>query len=121
MALILVINSKSGLAHAVATALETAGYQVLIAKNAEDAAEQLNGKRPGLILLGDTGYSMFQQTGTLKSNLLTRDVPIMLQSDDFRIFSLAYQQRLGVQAVLNSSYSTTQLITTVKTVVSNIA
>ena len=120
MALILVINSKSGLAHAVGTALETAGYEVLIVRDAEDASGSLNGKRPGLILLGDTGHSMFQQTSILKSNLLTRDVPIMLQSDDYSIFSLAYQQRLGVQAALNTNYSTTHLIATVRSMVSNI-
>lgn len=114
MSLIVVITSKLGLANAVENALSGAGYTSLVASNANQAIDLLAGQSPALILLGDTTQSMIHEISILKTQSLTRNVPIVLQSNNYTILSLAYQQRLGVQAALSNPYSTSHLIQNVK-------
>lgn len=115
MSLILVINAKSGLSLAVKTALQCAGYSVVLANHAEDALIQLDGQEPELILLGETKQAILHQTDILKSNPLTARVPIVLQSDSHSLFSLMYRQRLGVEAVMNPVGSSSELVQQVQT------
>ena len=115
MSLILVINTKSGLSLAVKTALQCAGYSVVLANHAEDALIQLDGQEPELILLGETKQPILHQTDILKSNPLTARVPIVLQSDSHSLFSLMYRQRLGVEAVMNPVGSSSELVQQVQT------
>lgn len=110
MSLILVINAKSGLSLAIKTALQCAGYSVVLAAHAEEALNRLEGQQPQLILLGDTPQAIFHQTDILKNDSQTSGAPIVLQSDNHILFSLMYRQRLGVQAVMNNLSSSSELV-----------
>lgn len=103
--MILIINEKAGLAHAVRTTLSNAGYTTLLAHSAEDAIEQLHQERPALILLGDTETSLLQAANLLHNHPSTQHVPIIVQSDDFSLLNEEYRFRLGAQGVLSGQSS----------------
>jgi PleD family two-component response regulator len=103
--MIVIINGKDGLAHAVRMTLINAGFSTLIADSAEHAIAQLRQERPELILLGDTEQSLLQQTSLLRSHPVTEHVPIILQSDDYSLLNEEYRFRLGAQAVFSSQSS----------------
>jgi PleD family two-component response regulator len=108
--MIVIINDKLGLAHAVRTTLINAGFATLLADSAESALGQLHQERPTLILLGDTEQSLLQQTSLLRSHPKTEHVPILLQSDNFGLLNEEYRFRLGAQGVLSNSQSSASLM-----------
>ncbi len=112
--LILVITSKTGFANAVEAALPGMDYQAVLASDAQQAISLLAGQIPGLILLGDTVQGMVQQASLLRKHFLTAKVPIILQSDNYSVHSLAYRQHLGAQAVVENPYATRDLIDTIR-------
>jgi len=115
MATILVINAKAGLVFATQTALQSANYETLIASSVRDAIDTLGNIRPTLILLGDTEASMRASMAILKAHPQTRDIPVILQSDQLMIQNPDYQQSLGATAVLENPYSARQLIDDIAT------
>ena len=108
--MILIINDKSGLAHAVRTTLMNAGFTTMLADSAESALAQLRQECPRLILLGDTDQSLLQQTSVLRNHPKTQNVPILLQSDNFGLLNEEYRFRLGAQGVLSNSQSSAMLM-----------
>jgi PleD family two-component response regulator len=113
--MIVIINDKLGLAHAVRTTLINAGFKTLLADSAEHALGQLSQELPTLILLGDTEQSLFQQTTLLRNHPKTQNVPIILQSDNFGLLNDEYRFRLGAQGVLSNSQSSASLMKSLKT------
>ena len=103
--MIVIINDKDGLAHAVRMTLANAGFSTILADSAEHAIAQLRHERPQLILLGDTEQSLLQQTSLLRSHPVTEHVPIILQSDNYGLLNEEYRFRLGAQGVFNSQSS----------------
>lgn len=103
--MIVIINGKDGLAHAVRTTLMNAGYKTLLADSAEHALAQMPQEHLELILLGDTEQSLLQQTSLLRSHPITEHVPIILQSDNYGLLNEEYRFRLGAQGVLSSQSS----------------
>ena len=113
--MIVIINEKDGLAHAVRMTLATAGFSTILADSAEHAIAQLRQERPELILLGDTVQSLLQQTSLLRSHPITEHVPIILQSDNYGLLNEEYRFRLGAQGVLSNSQSSASLMKSLKT------
>ena len=110
MSLIVVINTKTGLATAIQTTLTNAGYTTLIARDASEAISLIETQSPTLILLGDTTHSFHEEIAILRAHSPTTYTAIVLQSDNYILANADYVERLGVAAVLDNPHSSAQLM-----------
>lgn len=76
---ILVVEDDADTLELVAMSLDQAGYEVLRARSAEAALELLGGDLPALILtdVDLPGLSGLELTGLLKSDPVTRSIPVI--------------------------------------------
>lgn len=110
MSLIVIINAKVGLATAIQTVCNNAGYKTIVADKARVAIEALDATRATVILLGDTDNGFLHEITHLRDNPVTAYVPIVLQSASYLLTNEDYVKRLEVKAVLNDPYSTIDLL-----------
>lgn len=80
MTTILIVDDSSTEANGVRNMLETEGYEVLWASNAEDGIKMANERHPQVILMDVVmpGMSGFQATRKLTRNPQTADIPILM-------------------------------------------
>ncbi|MEO1290173.1 MAG: hypothetical protein AAFV93_20670 [Chloroflexota bacterium] len=107
---IILITSRIGLGYALKSALDGTHYNVILACNVEHAVIGLLPMTEHVILLGDTRQSFLFATHLLRTNLQTKNIPILLHTNNFCIHNPDYVARLGVKAVLAAPLSLNHLL-----------
>ena len=112
---ILVADDESHILHVVSLKLRNAGFNVLTARDGQEALELAQTELPDLII---TDYHMPQLSGLelcqrLKQDPTTRDIPaIMLTARGYHLEPHDTQQS-GILRMLSKPFSPRQLLTTV--------
>ncbi|MEM9954785.1 MAG: hypothetical protein AAF846_24480 [Chloroflexota bacterium] len=107
---IILITSRVGLGYALKSALDGTHYNVILACSVEHALSLVADQSPHVILLGDTRQSFLFATHLLRTNLQTKNIPILLHTNNFCIHNPDYVARLGVKAVLAAPLSLRHLL-----------
>jgi len=112
---ILVADDETHILHVVSLKLRNAGFNVLTARDGQEALELAQTEHPDLII---TDYHMPQLSGLelcqrLKQDPSTRDIPaIMLTARGYHLEPHDTQQS-GILRMLSKPFSPRQLLTTV--------
>ena len=112
---ILVADDETHILHVVSLKLRNAGFNVLTARDGQEALELAQSEHPDLII---TDYHMPQLSGLelcqrLKQDPNTRDIPaIMLTARGYHLEPHDTQQS-GILRMLSKPFSPRQLLTTV--------
>ena len=112
---ILVADDETHILHVVSLKLRNAGFNVLTARDGQEALELAQTEHPDLII---TDYHMPQLSGLelcqrLKQDPNTRDIPaIMLTARGYHLEPHDTQQS-GILRMLSKPFSPRQLLTTV--------
>lgn len=97
---ILLIDRRDGFAHALQTVFNHAGYETLIATTWEQAVRIANTRALSLILVGDVVGGLLRITQNLKQHPLTRDIPLLLHSEDWSVHNEVFLQASAADGVL---------------------
>ena len=112
---ILVADDETHILHVVSLKLRNAGFNVLTARDGQEALEMAQQEQPDLII---TDYHMPQLSGLelcqrLKQDPTTRDIPaIMLTARGYHLEPHDTQES-GILRMLSKPFSPRQLLTTV--------
>jgi len=112
---ILVADDETHILHVVSLKLRNAGFNVLTARDGQEALELAQSEHPDLII---TDYHMPQLSGLelcqrLKQDPTTRDIPaIMLTARGYHLEPHDTQES-GILRMLSKPFSPRQLLTTV--------
>src|SRR3954466_749854 len=118
---ILVADDETHILHVVSLKLRNAGFNVLTARDGQEALELAQTEHPDLII---TDYHMPQLSGLelcqrLKQDPATRDIPaIMLTARGYHLEPHDTQQS-GILRMLSKPFSPRQLLDTVNEVLSS--
>jgi CheY-like chemotaxis protein len=120
---ILVADDESHILHVVSLKLRNAGFNVLTARDGQEALEMAQQEKPDLII---TDYHMPQLSGLelcqrLKRDPATNHIPaIMLTARGYHLEPRDTQES-GILRMLSKPFSPRQLLTTVNEVLQNAA
>ena len=80
MALVLIVDDSPTDQHVIAKALETHGYETLVASDGEEALNLAESQHPDVILMDVVmpGMNGFQATRKLSNNPATSEIPVVM-------------------------------------------
>lgn len=113
---VLIIDDEEDLRQSVADALESRGYEVLLACNGSEGIEQARERVPNLILVD---YRMPEVDGVaflnqLRGNENLREIPVVVITVDPELELRRSASELGIQGFLVKPFSMEELVQTVR-------
>jgi len=116
MAIVLVADDEPNIVAALEYLLQKAGYQVLIARNGEEALEQVEAHRPDLVLLDVmmplvSGYEVCQR---MRARPEWSEIKIIMLSAKGRDVEVNKGLAIGADLYVTKPFSTRDLMTRVR-------
>ena len=119
MAKILIVEDDNILSKAVDTALKENNYETLVAFDGEDALGKVKTFKPDLILLDLVmpKKSGEEVLGELKSNVDTKDIPVLVSTVKFDNESVSHCLELGARGYfIKAHYTLEEIVNQIKKV-----
>lgn len=109
----LLVEERAGVAHALQTVLEGAGYRTTIAHDIDSAHNAVATQAINLLILADDVVDgrIKRLPARLKTNPSTQHVPVVVYSDEFRLANADYVRWLGADAVWSTPHKADDLLT----------
>jgi CheY-like chemotaxis protein len=121
MSKVLVVDDSLTDRRVTTTYLEQAGLTVLDVESAEEAMEKLSQYQPNLIVLDVVmgGQSGFEFCRTLKANLNTKTIPVILCSSKSTEADKMWGDVVGADAYLSKPVNRDELLNKVQQLIAN--
>jgi len=115
---ILVADDDNVMLDTLASLLETAGYQVLRAENGLEAVELAEKELPSLIMLDIhmPGLDGLKACKALKTNLVTKAIPVVMLTVDGRINEIKRAINYGAKTYITKPSSKDEILKVVKSI-----
>lgn len=115
--LVLIVDDSPTNVRVLSDVLDTAGFQISIAKSGEDALEQLNTIEPDLILLDVIlpGIDGFETCDRIKSNPKTEEIPIIFMTSVANAEDKVKGLHLGAIDYITKPFQQVEVLARVKT------
>jgi putative two-component system response regulator len=116
---ILIVDDQPDMLEILKDILDDAGYEVISAKRGEEAISRVNSDLPDLILLDALmpGLTGFEVTRILKTNDLTRLIPIIMLTGLSDLEDKIHGIEEGVDDFLTKPFNRVELLTRVKSLI----
>jgi two-component system, chemotaxis family, response regulator PixH len=119
MATVLVVDDTPSQLELISSYLRDSGYVVIIARDAKDGMNQALSQQPDAIITDVVmpGMSGFEFCRTLKRNLATQKLPIIICSSKNKDIDRIWGMRQGADVYLTKPFSRQELVRAVTSVV----